>query len=122
MTSTEDRLTDALRASADFVSQESLRQLVSPEIERARPVGRIWLAALVPAAAVLLVVGGVAAIGNRSPAPRPRPASAPAVLPRYLVEVGDDHDVVVRSTATGKITSSFTGATGATELTATVVA
>ncbi|HET7017945.1 MAG TPA: hypothetical protein VFI65_28755 [Streptosporangiaceae bacterium] len=119
MTRTEDRLADALGARADFVSQESLRDLVPPAIERSRPAGRVWLGALAAATAVLVVAAGAVAIRSRMSDAGPRAA---ATMPKYRVEVADDNDVVVRSTATGKILDRIRRSFGSTELIGTVVA
>jgi hypothetical protein len=119
MTRTEDRLTDALGASAEFVTRESLRRLIPPAIERSRPGARVWLAASAAAAAVLLVVGGSVAIGTRPSGTGPRSASAE---PSYRVEVEQGKDLVVRSTATGKVTDSLSPALGAKGFSGTTVA
>jgi len=116
MTSTEDRLADALRARTEFVSQESLRELVPPAFESSRPTGRVWLGALAAAAAVLVIVGGAIVIRNRTPDAGSRSA---ITLPKYRVEVDEDSDVVVRSTATGKIISRLSDTVGVDELSAT---
>lgn len=100
MTRTEDWLTDALGARAEFVRQHSLRELVPPGLVRSRPEGRVWLGALATAAAVLLVVGGAAAIRNRTSDAGPKSATS-ATPPKYRVEVEEDSNVVARSTATG---------------------
>jgi len=119
MTRTEDRLTDALEARADFVSQETLRTLVRPGFERSRPGGRVWLAASAASVAVLVVVAGAAAIGPRTLGTDPASASA---VPRYRVEVNKFKDLEVRSVATGKVTDTLSAALGAKRLYGTTVA
>lgn len=122
MTSTVDRLTDAMSAAARTVREEELRPLavpgprrcppLSPERRRRPPLspgprrrGPGWVAPLAAAAAVVLVIGLAVSVSNglfgklRSTGPARLPA-APHRF--YLATDLASWKTVVRSTATGK--------------------
>jgi hypothetical protein len=119
MTRTEDRLADALAATARGVREDTLRPLIVPEPRRRPPA---WLAPVAAAVGVTLVVALAVAVSSRlgwsgaGGSPRlsgSRPVNAP---PRYYVEAGIQSDTtMVRSVATGAVTatvpvaSDFTG-------------
>ncbi|MGP7999876.1 MAG: hypothetical protein ACLPKI_21565 [Streptosporangiaceae bacterium] len=118
MTRTEQRLADALAAAARAVPEESLRPLVAPERrERGqRRLGRPdqprragwpgWLAPVAAALGVALVIG-LAVLASRLSGPSAGPAAGlPPGVPRYYVETGLSGRPVVRSTATGRVTST----------------
>jgi hypothetical protein len=105
MTSILDQLTDAMSAAASTVREEELRRLAAPERRRRwRPPA--WAAPLAAAAAVVLVIGlAVTAshglFGTRRPA---GPGHLPAAPQRFYLATGlDSEQIVVRSTATGKV-------------------
>lgn len=108
MTATEDRLTDALHAAARSVTAPTLRPLadhpaprhVSADPRRPR---RRWLAAAASASAVALIAGLAVAVSGRLHASPARPASG--ALPRFYAEVGQGGPLVVRATATGRVTA-----------------
>jgi hypothetical protein len=117
MTRIEERLRDALQASAAKVRDDRLRPLPVPDSRterraRRRRVHRAWL---VPAAAaasvVLLVAAAVAVTGGLRPAASPGRAAAspgPAGPPRYIVSFSDvtmARYVLVQSTLTGAVTA-----------------
>jgi hypothetical protein len=119
MNRTEERLRDALSASAGRVSDSKLRPF--PESERAPEPGperwakrnRKWLAPAGAAIAVLVVVAlaVVATSGNHPAGPvAGRAAASPqSAPPKYYAEVegkiysGRNTQVVIRSTATGAV-------------------
>lgn len=107
MTRTEDRLADALGASARTLREDTLRPLAVPP-RRDRRWAR-WLAPAAAAAAVTLVVVLVAALTGPSaaPSPAPSPAAGSAGLPRYYVAMGYNDTAVVRATATGAVTAAM---------------
>ena len=104
MTRTEDRLADALTAAARAVPAETLRPLDVPPSRRRRVA---WLAPVAAALGVVLVVGLAVALGTRlsGSGAGAFPAQG-AGVPRYYVEATLDARPVVRSTATGVVTST----------------
>jgi len=116
MTRTEERLRDALQASASRVRDQSLRPLTAAGGPRSadalRPASRrrTWLPPLAAAASVALVAAGAVAAGGYlhhrgSPA---GPAGAAAGPPRYYATLEGNNqtnldEVVVRATATGAV-------------------
>jgi hypothetical protein len=117
MTSTLDRLADAMSAAAGTVREEELRPLGTPPARRrvlARgrrsPAGgrwryRAWAAPVAAAAAVVLAIGlAVAASNGLSGTSRPAgPVNLPTAPHRfYLATDVSSGKTVVRSTATGK--------------------
>jgi len=104
MTGTEDRLTDALSAAARAVPAETLRLLDVPPSRRRRVT---WLAPVAAALGIVLVVGLAVALGTRlsGSGSGTSPAQADGV-PHYYVEATLDARPVVRSTATGVVTST----------------
>jgi hypothetical protein len=107
MTRTEDRLTDALTAAARAVPQETVRPLIAPPARRPLPA---WITPLAAALGIVLVAGVALALGTSLDRAGRGIAPAAAGAPRYYVEAGlsDGHDAppVVRSTATGAVTST----------------
>jgi hypothetical protein len=112
VTSTENRLTDALAAAARAVPAETLRPLTVPRARRRarRRAWLPWLAPLAAAAGVALVIGLATALTSRTPGP---PAAAAAAPPRYYVDMDDQGTTVVRATATGAITATLPDPYGA---------
>ncbi len=106
MTRTEDRLADALDAAARTVPEDSLRPLAAPQ-HRRRLGQPGWLAPVAAAVGVALVIG-LAVLAGRISAGHTGPAvPLPSGLPRYYVETGlTGGRPVVRSTATGAVTST----------------
>jgi len=114
MTRTEERLADALRASAGRVRDERLRPLPAPEPRAGRHAAhrraiRAWLTPLAAAASVVLVIGLVLALtGHRKPASPPAPPSTEVTsLPRYFAAVsefggGNRSSVGVYAASTGQ--------------------
>jgi WD40 repeat protein len=119
MTRTEERLTDALRASAGRVQDGKLRPLPA---DPAHPEGRhkAWLVPAAAAASVVLVIGLVVTVtGGLRPARSPGPATAsgqavPPGRPPYVAAFPglagfsgpvDSPYVVVRSALTGAVTA-----------------
>jgi hypothetical protein len=114
MTRTEERLRDALLASASRVRDDALRPLAAPErripghARRAASRRRTWLSPLAAAASVALIIIAVVVIvgylQHRNNAPGP---ASPTVGPPgyYATLEGNSHtdleEVVVRATATG---------------------
>ena len=103
MTRTEDRLADALGASARTVREDLLRPPVLPP-HRDRRWAR-WLAPAAAAAAVALVAVLVAALTGQAPAHSPSATGTPGP-PRYYAVVGLKGQPQVRSTATGAVTAT----------------
>jgi hypothetical protein len=102
MTRTEDRLADALSASARTLREDTLRPPVIPS------PGRRWSRWLAPAGAAgaaALVVVLVAALAGQSPASKPATVAA-GPPPRYYVDISFYNHAVVRSTATGAVTAT----------------
>ena len=121
MTSTEERLADALNACYDAARVLPLRPLTL-----APPRPRRWVLRFAPVAAALAVVAvvtGLSALTGRAAAPRPPTAPVPPTatgaggVPRYYVDLNYNGRDVVRSVATGKVTGTvpvhFTSADGA---------
>jgi hypothetical protein len=103
MTRTEDRLTDALGASAHTVREDTLHPPVIPP-HRDRRWAR-WLVPASAAAAVALVAVLVAALTGQAAGHRPA-GTGTAGPPHYYVDIGNQNQVVVRSTATGAVTAT----------------
>jgi hypothetical protein len=103
MTRTEDRLTDALGASARTVREDLLHPPVLPP-HRDRRWAR-WLAPAAAAAVIALVAVLVAVLIGSSPAPSPAVSGAGGV-PRYYVELAPHNQFLVRSTVTGEVTAT----------------
>jgi hypothetical protein len=108
MTTTEDRLTDALHAAARSVTAPGLRPLgdaPEPRPVRADPRARRrrWLAAVASTAAVALIAGLVVAVSDRlHGSPR-----AAAGVPRYYAEISlPSGRLLIRATATGRVTAT----------------
>jgi hypothetical protein len=120
MTKTEERLRDALHASASRAHDDRLRPLRAPQPgsgeEPSRTMWRSWLAPVAAAVSVALVVGLALALtgGPVHPAgsagqASPTSGRATVSLPRYYVEFipsSQNSPVVVRSTATGAVVAS----------------
>ena len=113
MTRTEERLADALAAAARAVPEESLRPLVVPERRErgqrgsARPGRPGWLAPVAAALGIALVIG-LAVLASRLSGRSAGPTvGLPPGVPRYYVETGiRGGRPVVRSSATGRVTST----------------
>jgi hypothetical protein len=112
MTRTEERLADALRAKAATVRTERRRPLPEPRRPLPEPRHRAWnwLAPLAAAAAVVLIAVTATLVtrAQTTPAARTAPAtsqaSAPAsATPKYYAEFWIRNQVMIRSTATGKV-------------------
>jgi hypothetical protein len=103
MSRTEDRLTDALTAAARTVPAETLRPLVAAP---RRPRRAAWLTPAAAALGIVLAVGLAVAVGSRDTGSETGIAVAAAGAPRYYVEATLDARPVVRSTATGAVTST----------------
>jgi hypothetical protein len=121
MTSTLDRLTDAMNAAASTVHEEELHPLSAPPARRRRlaagrrqPPGgrwrqRAWTAPVAAAAATVAVIGLAVAVSNGLSGSS-RPAGVPP-LPAaphrfYLAIDAGISKIVVRSTATGKVAAA----------------
>jgi hypothetical protein len=102
MTATEDRLTDALRAVADAISDESLRPLTAAipgqAAARPRPSAVRWLTPVAAAVSVLAIVGLIAAVTwpkARQPTPSFRDSGTATAPPPYYVTIqGQNADVL----------------------------
>lgn len=108
MTRTEDRLADALSAAASTVQEDTLRPLAPPAPGNRRYQSRPgWLAPIAAAVGVALVIG-LAVLISQAAARHPGPAfGLPPGTPRYYVQTGrQGGPPVVRSTATGAVTST----------------
>jgi len=111
MTRTEERLADALQASAGRVSDDRLRPLLDQERRASRGV-RNWLvpagaaAAVVLAVVLALAVAGVVRPGTVGPRATPSAGSA-AALPKYFATISGSIppglDFTVRSSSTGAV-------------------
>jgi len=115
MTSTEERLRDALGAAAALVRDDRLRPLPAPETRPRRPALRRHMGWLGPAAAAISVLLILAlALTLTGPSHKPTPLvsypALPAGFPKYFAQiVGPSQiagppgqlDVVIRSTSTG---------------------
>jgi hypothetical protein len=111
MTRIEERLRDALRASAAKVDDHRLRPLPAPDSPAERR--RAWRGWLIPAAAaasVVLVIGLVLAVTRHATPSQTRqakPASQQAT-PRYFarfVQTSKSSGIQVQSVATGAVTA-----------------
>jgi hypothetical protein len=109
MTRTEDRLADALDALAATVDDRDLRPFADTPAPR-RPARRLITA--VAAAVCVLIVAGLVAIArqaDRPAGPVARPFAdigAGGSRPPYLVTGDRANGLVVRSTATGRVTDT----------------
>ena len=119
MTRTEERLRDALSASAGRVRDNRLRPLPALESEPRRSVLRKHMGWLGPAAAalsVLLIVGLAVTVTGRSHQGRPSVSypALPAGFPKYFAQIAQIPNpaglgVVIRSTSTGaEVTTALT--------------
>jgi hypothetical protein len=121
MTRTEERLRDALSASAGRVRDDRLRPLPALETEPRRPAPRKHMGWLVPAAAamsVLLIVALAMTLASKSHkgAPSVSYPALPAGFPKYFAQIADlpqfdppQLGVVIRSTSTGaEVTPALT--------------
>ncbi len=119
MTWTEERLQDALHASAGRVRDDRLRPLPAPEPTaerqaRGRQAWRAWLIPAAAAASVVLAVGLVLAVtgGVRHAAARGPSGSArhgAATMPSYFVRIvgaGANNRIEVQSVSTGALTAT----------------
>src|ERR1051326_3278161 len=111
MTTTEERLRDALRASAACVHDDRLLPLPATPPETAERRITAWLIPLAAAAAVVLIVGLVLAV-TRTLQPAPGSSSNASVTttpqPRYFatfVQTSKTSGIQVRTVATGKVTA-----------------
>jgi hypothetical protein len=112
MTRIEERLRDALQASAAKVRDDRLRPLPAPaaSAERRRRAWRAWLIPAAAAASVVLVIGLVLAVTRHATLSQPRqttPASQQAA-PRYFarfVQTSKSSGIQVQSVATGVVTA-----------------
>ena len=114
MTSTEERLRDALGAAAAQVRDDRLRPLPAPETRPRRQAQRRHMGWLGPAAAavsVLLIVALALTLTGQSHKTTP-PVSYPALpagFPKYFAQIAgpsqfagpSNLDVIIRSTSTG---------------------
>jgi len=116
MTRIEDRLGDALHASAGRVRDDRLRPLAAPEAGAEDRAGRsqarrAWLIPAAAAASVVLAIGLVlAATGGLRHAARPSGSASPGatagVMPSYFVRIagtGPSYRVEVQSVSTGAV-------------------
>jgi len=106
MTRTEDRLADALRAKAATVRADRHRPLPEPSRSRARHRAGIWLAPLAAATAVVLVAVTAILLTHLYPRTKPSVPQAPSPVsatPKYYAEFWNGGQVMIRSTATGKV-------------------
>jgi hypothetical protein len=100
-----DQLTDAMNAAASTVRDEELEPLAMPK-RRWRPPA--WTTPVAAAAAVVLVIGLTVSVSHGLFATRRPtvPAHLPAAPHRFYVATGlATAQIVVRSTATGKVTA-----------------
>jgi hypothetical protein len=115
MTSTEERLRDALGASAAQVRDDRLRPLPAPETRPRWPAQRRHMGWLGPAAAavsVLLIVALALTLTGQSHKTTPSVSypALPAGFPKYFAQIvspsqiagPSNLDVVIRSTSTGE--------------------
>lgn len=112
MTRIEERLQDALQASASRVRDDRLRPLPAREPDpgaerraRRRQVWRAWLIPVAAAASVVLVIGLVLAV-TRHATQTQQPANQQAPLPGYFVRIapgGGTPPIEVQSVSTGAV-------------------
>ncbi|GAA2596770.1 hypothetical protein SMC26_00640 [Actinomadura fulvescens] len=113
----EDRLRDALRATADTIDDDRYRPL--PERPR-RPSLRARLApVLAPLAVVILLVGFLAARQWSEPDEPERPQHPPAAMPKFFAALkegtGDTRSRLhVRESGTGRVLDTFRAPWGIT--------
>jgi hypothetical protein len=112
MTRIEERLRDALQASAARVRDDRLRPLpaLAPNAERRerrRQAWRPWLVPLAAAASVVLVIGLVLAV-TRHPA-QSQPVTGQQAMPGYFVRIagtGPSNRIEVQSVSTGAVVAT----------------
>jgi hypothetical protein len=120
MTRIEERLRDALQASAAQVRDDRLRPLPAPAPDAQAPDAqapdsrterrRAWRGWLIPAAAaasVVLVIGLVQAVTRHATPGQPKPASQQAI-PTYFarfVQTSTSSGIQVQSVSTGAVTA-----------------
>jgi hypothetical protein len=114
MTRIEERLQDALQASAARVRDDRLRPLPAPapvpgaeRKARRRQAGRAWLIPLAAAASVVLVIGLVIAVTRH--ATQSQQATNQQATPSYFVRIagiGPSNRVEVQSVETGAVTAT----------------
>jgi hypothetical protein len=118
-TRTEERLSDALLASADRVREDRLRPL--PTLEpaaglraRRRAAWRAWLVPAAAAASVALVIGlavAVTGVSYRASGEGPGVFGSAAGVPKYFADFAStyppDPALQVRSTSTGSVVASI---------------
>jgi hypothetical protein len=115
MTSTEERLRDALGAAAAQVRDDRLRPLPAPETRPRWPAQRRHMGWLGPAAAamsVLLIVALAVTLTGQSHKTTPSVSypALPAGFPKYFAQIAgpsqvagpSNLDVIIRSTSTGE--------------------
>jgi hypothetical protein len=111
MTRIEERLQDALQASAARVRDDRLRPLPAPEPGAERRViqRQAWRAWLIPAAAaasVLLVVAVVVAVTRHAAQPATQQSTSQVAMPSYFVRWvgnGPSGRIEVQSVSTGAV-------------------
>jgi anti-sigma-K factor RskA len=111
MTKIEERLQDALQASAARVRDDRLRPLpaAEPGAERRAIRRQAWRAWLIPAAAaasVLLVVAVVVAVTRHTTEPATQQSTSQVAMPSYFVRWvgnGPSGRIEVRSVSTGAV-------------------
>jgi hypothetical protein len=113
MTRIEERLRDALQASAARVRDDRLRPLPArkpdPGAERKarrRQVWRAWLIPVAAAASVALVIGLVLAVTRHATPTQQQPANQQTPLPGYFVRIapgGETPPIEVQSVSTGAV-------------------
>jgi hypothetical protein len=113
MTRIEERLQDALQASASRVRDDRLRPLPAREPDpgaerraRRRQVWRAWLIPVAAAASVVLVIGLVLAVTRHATPTQQQPANQQAPLPGYFVRIapgGGNPPIEVQSVSTGAV-------------------
>ena len=116
MTRIEERLRDAMQASAARVRDDRLRPLPAPEPDpgaerkaRRRQAWRAWLIPVAAAASVLLVIGLVLAVTRHATQTQP-PASPQVAVPGYFVRVapgGGTPPIEVQSVSTGAVIATL---------------
>jgi hypothetical protein len=112
MTRTEERLREALHASAARVRDDRLRPLPAVETGSRAPRRHAgWLVPLAAAVSVLAVVALAVAVAGAHRAHRAPAVGYPALpagFPRYFADFADppQTDVVIRSTSTGAVVAT----------------
>jgi hypothetical protein len=116
MTGIEERLRDALQASADRVRDVRLRPLPAPEPDpgaqrkaRHRRVWRAWLIPAAAAASVVLVIGLVLAVTRHDTQTHIQQPASQQAQPGYFVRVapgGGTPPIEVQSASTGAVVAT----------------